>query len=182
MKIYTKTGDKGTTSLIGGTRVPKYDLRIECYGTVDELSAWIGLIRDQDIDEKIMTDLIEIQDRLFTIETMLACDTSVNKKPLPEISEKDIRFLEDEIDLMNKELSSLRSFLLSGGNTIVSYCHIARTICRRAERLIIQLDTKHNVNPVILAYFNRLSDYLFVLSRKVGKDNNTIETLWNPLV
>ena len=94
LKIYTKTGDKGTTSLIGGTRVPKYDLRIECYGTVDELSAWIGLIRDQDIDEKIMTDLIEIQDRLFTIETMLACDTSVNKKPLPEISEKDIRFLE----------------------------------------------------------------------------------------
>lgn len=181
VKIYTKTGDKGTTSLIGGTRVPKYDLRIESYGTVDELCAWIGLIRDQDIDKKIIKDLIEIQDRLFTIETTLACDTSTNTKPLPQLTEKDILFLEDEIDGMNKDLPTLKSFLLSGGNIVVSYCHIARTICRRAERLVIQVDSKHNINPIILAYLNRLSDYLFVLSRKVGKDNNAKETLWKPI-
>lgn len=181
VKIYTKTGDKGTTSLMGGTRVPKYDIRIESYGTVDELCAWIGLIRDQDIDKKIIKDLIEIQDRLFTIETMLACDTSVYAKPVLEISEKDILFLEDEIDRMNEELPSLKSFLLSGGNIVVSYCHIARTICRRAERLVIQVSNKHNISPVILAYLNRLSDYLFVLSRKVGKDSNAKETHWIPL-
>lgn len=182
VKIYTKTGDKGTTSLIGGTRVPKYDLRIESYGTVDELSAWIGLIRDQEIDKKIVSDLIKIQDRLFTIETMLASDSSTYSKTLPEISENDIKFLEDEIDRMNEELPSLKSFLLSGGNIIVSYCHIARTICRRAERLVIQLSTKQNIKPIIFAYLNRLSDYLFVLSRKVGKDKGATETLWKPLV
>ncbi len=179
-KIYTKTGDKGTTSLIGGTRVPKSDLRIESYGTVDELSSWIGLIRDQDIDSKIADNLIKIQDRLFTIESNLACDTTNYKKPLPEIYENDIKFLEDEIGCMNEELPPLRSFLLSGGNVIVSYCHIARTICRRAERLVIQLDKKHNVDPIILSYINRLSDYLFVLSRKIAKDKDAPETLWKP--
>ncbi len=180
MKIYTKTGDKGTTSLIGGTRVPKYDLRIESYGTVDELSAWIGLIRDQEIDTKIVNDLIEVQDRLFTIESMLACDTSPSKLQIPEISNDDIFFLEDKIDTMTSELPGLKSFLLSGGNTIVSYCHIARTICRRAERLVIQLDEKYKTSPLVLTYLNRLSDYLFVLSRKIGKDNNVKELLWKP--
>ncbi len=179
-KIYTKTGDKGTTSLIGGTRVSKTDLRIECYGTVDELSSWIGLIRDQDINNKLANALIEIQDRLFTIESHLACDTKNYKNPLPVISENDIKFLEDEIDSMNEELPLLRSFLLSGGNVIVSYCHIARTICRRAERLVIQLDNKHNIDPIILSYLNRLSDYLFILSRKIAKDKNAHETLWKP--
>ncbi len=182
VKIYTKTGDKGTTSLIGGTRVPKNDLRIESYGTVDELCAWIGLIRDQDINTKFVTDLIEIQEQLFTIETMLASDNSTNTKQLPEISKKDIRFLENEIDKMNKELPTLKSFLLSGGNIVVSYCHIARTICRRVERLVIQLTNEHKINPLILEYLNRLSDYLFVLSRKIGKDKDATETLWQPQI
>ncbi len=182
MKIYTKSGDAGSTSLIGGTRVSKYDIRIESYGTVDELSAWIGLIRDQKIDKNISTNLIEVQDRLFTIESMLACDTSPSKLNLPEISEKDIIFLEQEIDSMTDELPVLKSFLLSGGSTVVSYCHIARTICRRAERFVIQLNEQYEVNPLVLAYINRLSDYLFVLSRKIGNDSGIKETLWKPRV
>jgi len=182
MKVYTKTGDKGMTSLIGGTRVPKYDLRIESYGTVDELSAWIGLIRDQDIDKEIVENLIEIQDRLFTIESLLACDTVPSKLKIPEISNLDIKFLENQIDSFTKELPELKSFLLSGGNTVVSYCHIARTICRRSERLVIQLNEEHSVSPFVLAYLNRLSDYLFVLSRKIGKDMNAEEMLWKPRI
>ena len=182
MKIYTKSGDKGTTSLIGGTRVPKYDLRIESYGTVDELSAWVGLIRDQEIDKAIVVSLIEVQDRLFTIESMLACDTDPYKLQIPEIADQDIQFLEQQIDIMTKELPVLKSFLISGGHTIVSYCHIARTVCRRAERLVIRLSEEQNINPLILAYLNRLSDYLFVLSRKIGKNKNAEETLWKPRV
>ncbi len=182
MKIYTKSGDKGTTSLIGGTRVPKYDLRIESYGTVDELSAWVGLIRDQEIDKEIVVNLIEVQDRLFTIESMLACDTDPSKLQIAEIADQDIQFLEKQIDIMTKELPVLKSFLISGGHTIVSYCHIARTVCRRAERLVIRLSEEQNINPLILVYLNRLSDYLFVLSRKIGKDKNAEETHWNPRV
>lgn len=180
MKIYTKTGDKGTTSLIGGTRVPKYDSRIESYGTVDELCAWIGLIRDQEIDTRIANDLLEIQDRLFTIESMLACDTSPSKLNIPEIYNKDIQFLENQIDSMTNELPELKSFLLPGGNTTISYCHIARTVCRRAERLVIQLDEKFVISSLILMYLNRLSDYLFVLSRKISNDKNVKEQLWKP--
>ena len=182
MKIYTKSGDKGTTSLIGGTRVPKYDLRIESYGTVDELSAWVGLIRDQEIDKEIVVNLIEVQDRLFTIESMLACDTDPSKLQIPEIADQDIQFLEQKIDIMTNELPVLKSFLLSGGHIVVSYCHIARTVCRRAERLVIRLSEEQNINPLILVYLNRLSDYLFVLSRKTGKDENVEETLWKPRV
>ncbi|MFK5856461.1 MAG: cob(I)yrinic acid a,c-diamide adenosyltransferase [Bacteroidota bacterium] len=182
MKIYTKSGDKGSTSLIGGTRVPKYDLRIESYGTVDELSAWIGLIRDQEIDAHIAHSLIEIQDRLFTIESLLALDKSPTKLNIPEISKKDILFLESEIDDMTNELPELKSFLLSGGHTIVSYCHLARTVCRRAERLVIKLNEQFELSGLILEYLNRLSDYLFVLSRKIGKDLGVEETLWKPRV
>ncbi len=180
MKIYTKTGDSGTTSLIGGTRVPKNDLRIECYGTVDELSAWIGLIRDQQVSTKISSNLIEVQENLFTIGSILACDTAQAKLKIPEISENEIEFLESEIDTMSKELSELKSFLLSGGHTIVSYCHIARTVCRRSERLIIQFSSQFDTSQLILKYLNRLSDYLFVLSRKIAKDVGAKETLWNP--
>lgn len=181
MKIYTKTGDEGTTSLIGGTRVPKYHIKIECYGTVDELSSWIGLIRDQDITNNHKDILIEIQDRLFTIESILASDGS-KEYALPEILNKDIDLLENEIDLMTKTLPQLKSFLLSGGNTIVSYCHIARTICRRAERLILKLNEEIKVSPIVLAYLNRLSDYLFVLSRMIGYEKGAVETLWKPRV
>jgi len=181
LKIYTKTGDSGTTSLIGGTRVPKYHIRIECYGTVDELSSWIGLIRDQEISKEDIATLIEIQDRLFTIESLLASEETSDFK-LPEISVKDIELLENEIDRLNIPLPPLKSFLLSGGNTTVSYCHIARTICRRAERLIFKLSEEHHVNDLVMIYINRLSDYLFVLSRKIGMDKNINELLWKPRI
>ena len=180
MKIYTKSGDSGKTSSIGGTRIPKYDLRIESYGTVDELSAWIGLIQTQEIDPNVSSNLIEILDRLFTIESMLACDTAPSKLNIPEITEYDIDFLESKIDKMTNELPELKSFILSGGNAIVSYCHLARTVCRRAERLVIKLSETHNVSSLILIYLNRLSDYLFVLSRKIGKDGNANEIVWKP--
>jgi len=179
LKIYTKTGDTGTTALIGGTRVPKHHLRIECYGTVDELSSWVGLIRDQDINEKDKDSLVEIQDRLFTIESLLASDNSGDYK-LPEISIDDVNFLEKEIDKMTLELPQLKSFLLSGGNTIVSYCHITRTVCRRAERVVLKLNDEYEINELILIYLNRLSDYFFVLSRKIGMENNAKEMLWKP--
>ena len=180
MKVYTKTGDAGKTSLIGGTRVPKYDLRIESYGTVDELTAWIGLIRDQDISSDIADNLIEIQDRLFTVESLLACDTDPVKLKLPQLSLGDISFLEAEIDTMTAELPMLKSFLLSGGSTVVSYCHIARTICRRAERIAIHVNEEYSIDELVLIYLNRLSDYLFVLSRKLAVDTNAVETLWKP--
>ena len=179
-KIYTKTGDTGTTALIGGSRVPKDDLRIECYGTVDELVSWIGLIRDQPIDEKYKTVLLEIQDRLFTVESLLAHDGNPLRNPLPSVSEGDIHFLESEIDDMNTGLPELSSFILSGGNPIVSYCHIARTVCRRAERNVIRLDRQQKVDPLNIKYLNRLSDYLFVLSRRLSFNLNATETLWKP--
>lgn len=181
MKIYTKTGDTGTTALVGGTRVPKHHIRIECYGTIDELSAWVGLIRDQDIGNKLKSDLIEVQDRLFTIESILASENPEELK-LPVIHEGDVKFLENEIDNMSSDLSPLRSFLLSGGDSVVSYCHIARTVCRRGERLVLKLSEEAKVDPLVLSYLNRLSDYLFVLSRKIAKERNVEETLWKPRV
>ncbi len=179
-KIYTKTGDKGLTGLIGGTRIPKFDIRIEAYGTVDELNSHIGLMRDQDIDEKSREVLIEIQDRLFTIGSLLAADPEKNKMVLPQISEKDIELLEKEIDEMNEHLPEMKSFVLPGGHTTVSFCHIARCVCRRAERCVLRLNEEHPVNELTYKYLNRLSDYLFVLSRKLVIDHNAIETPWKP--
>jgi len=181
-KIYTKTGDSGTTSLIGGSRVPKDDLRIECYGTVDELVSWIGLLRDQPINAKYTSILLEIQDRLFTIESLLARDGNPLRNPLPTIAEEDIHFLEKGVDDMNEQLPELNSFILSGGHTVVSFCHIARTVCRRAERLVIRLDREQKVDPLNIKYLNRLSDYLFVLSRRLSYDLGATETLWKPRV
>lgn len=181
-KIYTKTGDKGETSLIGGTRVPKYHIRIETYGTVDELNSYIGLIRDQDIDVKTFDTLIEIQDRLFTIGSLLAEDTEKSKMKLPSIKEEDIQFLEKQIDLMDESLEPMKSFVLPGGHTTVSYCHIARCVCRRAERLVIQLSTEFKVNELIIKYLNRLSDYLFTLSRFIAKKVNAKEIAWKPKI
>jgi len=181
-KIYTKTGDGGTTALIGGSRVAKDDLRIECYGTVDELVSWIGLLRDQDIASSYITTLLEIQDRLFTLESLLAHDGSQLKNPLPVLFEQDIKLLEDEIDQMNVGLPALTSFLLSGGHQVVSYAHIARTVCRRAERLVIRLEHQQKVEPLNVKYLNRLSDYLFVLSRRIAHDNGIKETLWKPRI
>ena len=179
MKIYTKTGDYGTTALIGGVRVPKYDERIEAYGTVDELKSWIGLIRDQDIDKGTKDILLEIQDRLFTAESLLAKGPDANFE-LPQLKETDISLLETEIDTMNEKLSPLNSFILPGGATIVSYCHLARTVCRRAERLVIRMSESFPVEELIVKYLNRLSDYLFVLSRKFAYDLGVGDSLWKP--
>lgn len=179
-KIYTKTGDKGQTSLIGGTRVPKFDIRIEAYGTVDELNSNIGLVRDQAIDERSKSILIEIQDRLFTIGSLLAADPEKNKMQLPQISEKDIELLESEIDSMNEHLPEMKHFVLPGGHNTVSFCHIARCVCRRAERCVLKLNEESPVDELIYKYLNRLSDYLFVLSRKFTQDLNVTETPWKP--
>lgn len=185
MKIYTKTGDKGTTSLIGGTRVPKYDERIEAYGTLDELNSFIGLIRDQNIDEDTKKILIHIQDRLFTAESLLAIDPTKQVRKLPKLYESDIEFLEKEIDKMNENLEPIKNFVLPGGHQIVSMCHIARTICRRSERITLKLiDNQPDtvMSELILKYLNRLSDFLFVLSRKFTKDFNANEIIWFPKV
>ncbi len=181
-KIYTKTGDKGQTSLIGGTRIPKFDIRIEAYGTVDELNSHIGLVRDQAIDENSRVMLIEIQDRLFTIGSLLAADPVKNKMTLPQISEQDITLLEKQIDSMNEHLPEMKSFILPGGHTTISFCHIARCVCRRAERCVLKLNENEPVDELIYKYLNRLSDYLFVLSRKFTQDLNAPETPWKPRV
>ncbi|MFT4756433.1 MAG: cob(I)alamin adenosyltransferase [Vicingaceae bacterium] len=180
MKIYTKKGDSGKTSLIGGTRVPKHHLRIESYGTVDELNSYIGLIRDQDISAQDVEVLLEIQDRLFTIGSHLAADPGKSKMVLPELLETDITFLENEIDRMDDLLEEMRSFVLPGGHTVVSYSHIARCVCRRAERIAVQLAEESEVDEKIISYLNRLSDYLFTLSRKLTKDLNAKEIAWVP--
>jgi cob(I)alamin adenosyltransferase len=178
MKIYTKTGDKGQTSLIGGTRVPKHNMRIEAYGTVDELNSYIGLIRDQPMDEHSKKMLIEIQDRLFTIGSMLASDPEKSKMKIPDLLEEDITLLENEMDKMNETLPEMRSFVLPGGHTTVSFCHIARCVCRRAERLTIHLSENSAVPDLVIKYLNRLSDYIFVLSRKFTQDLKAQEIPW----
>jgi cob(I)alamin adenosyltransferase len=180
MHIYTKTGDKGETSLIGGKRVPKYHLRIETYGTVDELISYIGLIRDQNIKESIKNELIEIQDRLMVCASLLATDTEGEEVDLPQLYEEDIKHLEDWINKMEVELPELHSFVLPGGHTIVSFTHIARNVCRRAERNAIRLYEEAKFSPLVTQYLNRLSDYLFMLTRKLTKDLEIKEVLWKP--
>jgi cob(I)alamin adenosyltransferase len=180
MKIYTKTGDLGETSLFGGKRVKKFDLRIDAYGTSDELNSWIGLIRDQEINAEYKNSLIEIQDRIFTLGAQLAADPEKPKLKLPKIEEKDILFLEQSIDKMDESLPQMTHFTLPGGHTIVSYCHITRCVCRRCERLVIELGEQAEVNPLIIQYLNRLSDYLFVLGRKIAQDLKAEEQYWYP--
>ncbi|UKJ05914.1 cob(I)yrinic acid a,c-diamide adenosyltransferase [Solitalea lacus] len=182
MKIYTKTGDKGTTALIGGTRVAKHHLRIDSYGTVDELNSYIGLIRDQQISEAYKSILKEIQDRLFTVGASLASDPNKSKMIIPDLHESDITLLEKEMDEMNSQLPELRHFVLPGGHTTVSFCHLARTVCRRAERLVVELAEDGTVNELVIKYLNRLSDYLFVLARKLAKDLKADEYIWIPRV
>jgi len=180
MKIYTKTGDKGLTSLIGGTRVQKFHLRIECYGTVDELNSYIGLIMCQGIDIHYQKTLKEIQDRLFTVGAALASDPEKSRMKIPDLHDQDIVLLETEMDSMNEVLPELKHFILPGGNTVVSYCHVARCICRRAERLTVQLASESFVDEKMTIYLNRLSDYLFVLARKLNQDAKTDENIWLP--
>jgi len=187
MKIYTKTGDKGTTALFGGTRVPKDHMRIESYGTVDELNSHIGLIRDQEMNLHYKNILIEIQDRLFTVGAILA--TPPEKEVLKNGTNRlknlgivaiDIELLENEIDTMEKALPPMTHFVLPGGHTTVSYCHIARCVCRRAERLAVHLDHNETVPEIVIQYLNRLSDYLFVLARKLSFDLQAEEIKWIP--
>jgi cob(I)alamin adenosyltransferase len=178
MKIYTKTGDKGYTSLIGGTRVPKHHLRIESYGTVDELNSYIGLIRDQPINIHYKEILKHIQDRLFTIGASLAADPEKSRMVIPDLHEQDIELLEKEMDSMNEKLPELRHFILPGGSNSVSYCHIARCVCRRAERICVHLAEESIVDEKVNIYLNRLSDYLFTLARMVGYDDKIVENQW----
>ncbi|MGE4346309.1 MAG: cob(I)yrinic acid a,c-diamide adenosyltransferase [Flavobacteriaceae bacterium] len=187
MKVYTKTGDKGTTALFGGTRVPKHHIRIESYGTIDELNSHIGLIRDQDIKEEHKKLLIEIQDRLFVSGAILA--TAPEKEVLKSgkqrlnimrISEEDIVILENEIDRIDELLPPMTHFILPGGHPTVSYCHIARCVCRRAERLISQLNEEEPIDELVLKYLNRLSDYLFMLARILSSELNIKEVKWIP--
>jgi cob(I)alamin adenosyltransferase len=184
MKIYTKTGDKGKTSLIGGTKVFKSDLRIEAYGTVDELNSFIGLCLDHLKSNNTGNILGEIQDRLFTIGSALACDPEKEAKlKIPDLHEEDIVLLEKEIDKMNEVLPVMKSFILPGGHVTVSTLHVARTVCRRAERCCVKMQKKEiEVESLIIKYLNRLSDYLFVLARFAAHQMNIAEIPWKPRV
>jgi cob(I)alamin adenosyltransferase len=184
IKIYTKTGDKGSTTLIGGTKVPKSHLRIEAYGTIDELNSYIGLCRDLLRDEASRKILLEVQDRLFTIGSSLACDPIKEPKMrIPDLKAADVALLENEIDRINDELPTMKSFILPGGHPTISHIHIARCVCRRAERCCVRLELESlEVEPIILQYLNRLSDYLFLLSRYAGKMLDTPEIPWKPRV
>jgi len=187
MKVYTKTGDKGTTALFGGSRVPKYHIRIESYGTVDELNSHLGLIRDQEINVIYKEQIIKIQDKLFTVGAILATDpekailkNGKERLNIPKISEDDVAYLENAIDEMEQHLPQMTHFVLPGGHTTVSYCHIARCVCRRAERLATHLNDIEPTDVMVLKYLNRLSDYLFVLARKLTFDLNAQEVKWIP--
>jgi cob(I)alamin adenosyltransferase len=187
MKVYTKTGDTGTTALFGGTRVPKNHIRIDSYGTVDELNSHIGLIRDQEISVLYKDILAEIQDKLFTVGAILATPpenellkNGKERLNIPKITENDIEFMENAIDQMETFLPQMTHFVLPGGHSTVSYCHIARCVCRRAERLAVNLNEIEPIDYYVLKYLNRLSDYLFVLARKLSQDLNAKEVKWIP--
>jgi len=180
MKIYTKKGDKGKTGLIGGTRVEKHNIRIEAYGTVDELNSHLGILRDRAVSAVFKEELIFIQDRLFTLGSLLAADPDKSKMELPEVHEADITRLEKSIDQMETELEPMKFFVLPGGHETVSFCHVARCVCRRAERRVCELDEKAPQNPIITAFLNRLSDYLFVYSRFISKKLGAEEIPWKP--
>jgi cob(I)alamin adenosyltransferase len=180
MKVYTKKGDDGSTGLIGGTRVTKDDVRIEAYGTVDELNSWIGLVRDQTALAEYKSELIAIQETLFTIGSHLAADPEKNQMQLPEINKSAITALENSIDIMEEKLEPMKNFILPGGNENVSQIHITRCVCRRAERRVISLSKKALIDPILIHYLNRLSDYLFVLSRRTNLTEKGEETPWKP--
>ena len=178
IKIYTKGGDKGDTSLLGGTRVSKSHERVEAYGNLDELNSFIGLIRDQEIKIHYREVLLRIQEDLFIAEALIARDPEKEASFLPAMKEEEITMLENEIDRMNEELPPLRNFILPGGHVAVSFCHVARTVCRRAERSVIRLNKLSPVDDIIIRFLNRLSDYLFVLARKTGQDAGAAEIHW----
>ena len=183
-KIYTKTGDKGTTSLIGGTKVNKSHIRIESYGTVDELNSWIGVVNDHINDTDTQQALKEIQDRLFTIGSSLACDPDKEiKLKIPDLHETDVEFLEREIDRMNESLPEMKTFILPGGAPAVSFAHVARCVCRRAERICVAMQAEElEIEPLVIKYLNRLSDYLFVVARYIGSLQKAEEVQWKPRI
>lgn len=187
MKIYTKTGDDGSTGLYGGTRVPKFNIRIEAYGTVDELNSHVGLIKDQINNDMISNELLKIQNDLFTLGAMMATPkekeilkSGKERLNIPKIDKVAIEVLEKVIDKMNETIPPMNHFVLPGGSVLVSNCHIARCVCRRAERISVALSKQESIDSVILTYLNRLSDYLFVLARKLTYDDNIEETPWIP--
>jgi len=178
MKIYTKGGDKGTTALFGGTRLPKHHIRIESYGSVDELNSFIGLVRDQVTDESLRATLKSIQETLFTVGSHLAADPSKDNLWLPAIEAAAVEMLEKGIDQMQATLEPLKNFILPGGHPVVSHCHIVRCVCRRAERNVVALSELETVPPILIQYLNRLSDYFFVLARFLGKAVGAEEVIW----
>ena len=178
MKIYTKKGDKGETSLLGGSKVNKDNIRLEAYGTVDELNAFIGYIHDQEISENHKAILLKIQNQLFNLGSVLSFDGKKSQINLPEITKRNIQMLETEIDRMEEKLATLKDFILPSGHAISSLCHIARTICRRAERRVVELQAKEKISSNCLEYLNRLSDYLFVLARGILKEKKCSEITW----
>jgi cob(I)alamin adenosyltransferase len=184
IKIYTKTGDKGSTSLIGGTKVPKSHVRIESYGTVDELNSWMGVVSDHVNDPGVRSVLKEIQDRLFTIGSSLACDPEKEPKlKIPDLHDSDVTYLEQQIDKMNEQLPPMRAFVLPGGHPAVSFAHVARCVCRRAERICVGMQEEGmEIEQLVIMYLNRLSDYLFMLSRYIGKLTNAEEVQWKPRI
>jgi len=182
MKVYTKTGDKGSTALVGGTRVPKNHVRIEAYGTADELISYIGLLRDNLSDTFLLKRLFEIQKDLMILSAVLAADRKEVIEQLPKLSEKAIVELENDIDIMNEKLPALKAFIIPGGHKAVSICHVCRTVCRRAERRIYDLKQHFELQDAISIYFNRLSDYLFVLARHISMKENADEIIWSPVL
>ncbi|MBS1652061.1 MAG: cob(I)yrinic acid a,c-diamide adenosyltransferase [Bacteroidetes bacterium] len=179
-KIYTKTGDKGQTSLIGGTRLPKHHIRIEAYGTVDELNSYLGIVRDLCTDKETIAQLIEVQDRLFTIGSHLAADPVKNKMELPKVIEDDVKALENAIDKINAIVPEMKFFVLPGGHILISHTHVARCVCRRAERAVLRLAENEQVEEIIYKFLNRLSDYLFMLTRLFNHQLNIEEVRWLP--
>jgi len=183
-KIYTKTGDKGTTSLIGGVRVAKNHIRIESYGTVDELNSYLGMVNDMANDPKISEWLREVQDRLFTIGSVLATNPDKEvKMKLPDVHETDVTWLEEKIDEMNSSLPEMRSFIIPGGHIAASTCHVARCVCRRTERLCVSMqEQEEHIPDLIVKYLNRLSDFLFVLARYISHINGIADLPWRARV
>ncbi|MEX0968357.1 MAG: cob(I)yrinic acid a,c-diamide adenosyltransferase [Bacteroidia bacterium] len=178
MKIYTKKGDQGFTSLIGGSKVQKSHIRINAYGTIDELNSFLGLVRDHTTGEQERAELYHIQNQLFTIGSLLASEPGKSKMKLPELKQSSIDMMEQAMDKMNEALPELTAFILPGGHPTGSYCHIARCVCRRAERLVVELNTHEPLIPLVIPFLNRLSDYLFVLARKMVHDAGGEEVQW----
>ena len=178
MKVYTKKGDKGKTQLLGGSMVNKNHIKLECYGTIDELNAFIGNIYDQEISAFHKEFLLKIQNQLFNLGSIISFDGKKNKIKLPNVTTENIEMMEKAIDKMEESLPMLKNFILPSGHPTASICHIARTVCRRAERNLVALGQEQEINNLHIQYLNRLSDYLFVLARAILKENNAPEIEW----